>query len=337
VTHVDVVPLSDQLRALHEARDAAALVRLLEPVARADITSQPRIAFYLADSWRRVGRRQEALDLLVEAAPAFDRRGNDALHRLRLNLVGMICFDIGRIADAEHAWRTLLEDASDAGDGEHVARANQNLGAIYTLHVRTEEAIASYERAMAAYRMLGHRRGLAQCHHNLGLTYRELHFGPKADHHFLQAIRYAIAGDSEDEIARAEQERALLIYLERNDAPLARITVRRALDRFTAMAESAGIGEALRVLGLIELGEGLDEASRGHFRLALRQADATNNRLLEAETLEAVAVLEERDGDTETAHDLRNRAADLFAALGAPEWGRRERERVRRVAARGSR
>lgn len=329
-----VTPFDAQMRALHDARDAAGITEILEAVPRPEIIAQPRNAFYLADALRRLGRREEAIELLRAATAGFDRRGNDALHRKRLNLEGMIYFDTGRIGEAEIAWRSLLEDASAADDEENVARANQNLGAVYTLHVRAEEAITSYERAMAAYRLMGHRRGLAQCHHNLGLTYRELHFGPKADAHFLQAIRYAIADHSEDEIARAEQERALLIYIDRKDARLARATARRALDRFTSLRESAGIGETLRVLGLIELGEGDDNASRTHLRDALAHAEATANPLLEAESLEAVSVLEERAGDTDAAHVLRARAQALFAELGAVEWGRRERDRVRLISAR---
>jgi tetratricopeptide (TPR) repeat protein len=327
-------PLAAQLRALHDARDAAGVAAILEPFARADIVSNPHNAFYLADALRRLGRREDALELLHDADLSFNRRGNDLLHRRRRNLEGMIYFDTGRIPEAERAWRSLLEDASEVADEENIARANQNLGAIYTLQVRTEEAIASYERAMAAYRLMGHRRGLAQCHHNLGLTYRELQFGPKADNHFLQAIRYAIADHSEDEIARAEQERALLIYTDRRDAPLARVTARRALERFSALRESAGVGEALRVLGLIELGEGENNASRLHLRDALAHAQATANPLLEAESLEAVSVLDERAGDTERAHVMRARAQTLFAELGAVEWGRRERERVRQISAR---
>jgi tetratricopeptide (TPR) repeat protein len=322
----------DRLRALHDARDAAGVASMLEPVSRNDLLSQPQRLFFLADAWRRIGRRDDALDLLRDGSFAFDRRGNDPLHRRRLNLEGMLLFDIGRFREEETKWQQMLDDASDAGDTEFVARANQNLGAIYTLHIRSEEAIAAYERAMAAYRLMGHRRGLAQCHHNLGLTYRELDFAPKADAHFLQAIRYAIADHSEDEIARAEQERALLIYTSRHDAPLARVTVNRALGRFSALQEHAGVGEAFRVLGLIELGEKHDAQSRAHFRDALAHAEATRNPLLAAESLEAVSVLEERAGDMDAAHEMRARAQTIFAELGAVEWGRRERERVRAIA-----
>jgi tetratricopeptide (TPR) repeat protein len=328
----DASSFDDRLRALHDARDAVGIVTLLEEVDRSDVIAQPRSVFYLADAMRRLGRREHALDLLRDAASSFERRGNDELHRRRLNLEGAICFDIGRIAEAERVWLTLLQDASDAGDAEHVARANHNLGAIYTLHIRAEEAISAYERAMAAYRTMGNRRGLAQCHHNLGLTYRELDFAPKADGHFLQAIRYAIADHSEDEIARAEQERALLIYASRHDAPLARITANRALGRFSALQEYAGVGETMRVLGLIELGERHDAQARAHFRDALAHAEATRNPLLQAESLEAVSVLEERAGDRDAAQEMRMRAEKLFDEIGATEWGKRERQRVRALA-----
>ena len=329
-----MTPHDNELRALHEARDAAGVVALLEQTPRDELLTHPRSAFYLADAWRRLGRRDEAAELLHDARNAFERRGNDALHRQRLNLVGALYFDTGCIAEAESVWRVLLDDASTAGDEEHVARANHNLGAIYTLQVRAQEAISAYERAMAAYRLMGNRRGLAQCHHNLGLTYRELDFAPKADGHFLQAIRYAIADRSEDEIARAEQERALLIYTDRHDARLARVTANRAMQRFSTLQEHAGVGETLRVLGLIELGEGRDDDARAHLRDAIAHAAATRAPLLEAESLEAISVLEERAGDTEAAHATRSRAQNIFEQIGAREWGQRERARVRVISGR---
>src|SRR5690606_6128620 len=213
----DVVPLETRARTLHEERDPAALAMLFDGVDRTSIVTSPSLSFCLADAWRRVGRGTDAIALLQDAEPAFARHGNDVLHRHRLNLEGMLRFDAGDVAAAESCWRSLLAAASEAHDDDFIARANNNLGVIYTLHGRWEEAIASYERAMVAYRSTGRRRGLAQAHQNLGITYRELDFAPKADHHFVQAIRYASADASEDEIARAEQERALLIYMSQRD------------------------------------------------------------------------------------------------------------------------
>src|SRR5688572_2541426 len=162
--------LEQRAALLHEARDYRGLAALLEAQDAATIAASAQLAFWLADAWRRLGRGADALGVLRAAAHEFGRLGNDPLERHRLNLEGMLRFDAGDVARAEENWRELLALASAAHDDDFVARANNNLGVIYTLHGRAEEAIACYERALAAYRRVGRRRGLAQAHQNLGIT-----------------------------------------------------------------------------------------------------------------------------------------------------------------------
>lgn len=328
--------LEARARELHEERDPAALALLLGGTDRAVLNASPSLAFWLADAWRRLGRGADAVALLTDATPAFARQGNDTLHRHRLNLEGMLRFDAGEVAAAESSWRALLAAASEARDDDFVARANNNLGVIYTLHGRWQEAIACYERAMVAYRSIGRRRGLAQAHQNLGITYRELDFAPKADHHFVQAIRYASVDASEDEIARAEQERALLIYVSQRDAELARATAQRALTRFEQLGERGATADTLRVLGIIEIGEGQLERATRLLNSALERARDARLPLVEAETLEALAVVVQQRRDVQLAAALRQDAEHLFGRIGASAWGRRTRSRVARIALRTS-
>ncbi|HEX6309977.1 MAG TPA: tetratricopeptide repeat protein [Longimicrobiales bacterium] len=328
--------LEARARELHEERDPAALALLLAGTDRSVVIASPSFAFWLADAWRRLGRGAEALALLAEAAPAFARYGNDALHRHRLNLEGMLRFDAGEVAAAESSWRALLAAASEAADDDFVARANNNLGVICTLHGRWQEAITCYERALVAYRSIGRRRGLAQAHQNLAITYRELDFAPKADHHFLQAIRYASVDASEDEIARAEQERALLIYIAQHDAALARATAQRALTRFEQLGERGATADTLRVLGIIEIGEGQLERATRLLNSALERARDARLPIVEAETLEALAAVLEQRRDVQLAATLRRDAEHLFGRIGATAWGRRTRSRIARIALRAA-
>lgn len=322
--------LVDRARALYDQRLYAELAELLAPVRDQLAEASPYAAFYLADAWRRLGKQPAALELVSSCAAASKRSGIPRLELDRLNLEGMLRFETGDIAGAEQSWRALLARAGQEKSDDFTARANNNLGIIFTLQARAPEAVMSYQRALSAYQLLGSSRGLAQSHQNLAITFRELEQYDDADNHFEQAIRHAQSSHSDDEVARAEQERALLFYLRARDASLARVTVRRAIGRFTSLNDPVGVSDSRRVLAMIELGEGDTATARTHGEEALQQARAVGHVLLEAELLAVLAAIARKQADLARAGELEIQAARTFDKLHASAWG----ERVRAVAAR---
>lgn len=312
-------------RELFERHQWQELAALLEALPEAELRADPQAGLWLADAWRRFGRHDESLALIEAITPTTKRAALPRLPLFRLNLVGMIRFETGDIRGAEEAWRELVALASRERDEEFVARANNNLGIICTLHGRPAEAVACYERAITSYRKLGLSRHIAQSHQNLGITYRDLQHFDEADEHFRAAIRYATDEGSVDEVARAEQERSLLIYLSQRDAPLARVTVQRALGRFRSLSDPLGEADSTRVLAMIELGEGHKQHALELADRALASARKAGHLLLEAEILEVLA------GAGRAPATTRAEAQEKFAAAGAPEWGRRFGELVQRL------
>ena len=321
------VSLLEQARALQAGRDYPGLAALLGPVPRAQLLLEPELGVLLAEAWRRGGERARALELAGELEPVCGRRGNDRLSRERSNLEGILLFESGELAGAEAEWRRLLDASSRAGDEEFVARANQNLGIIYTLTDRWEEALASHERAIVAYQRLGYLRGLAQAHNNLAISYREMGFPDEADQAFRQALAFARTDGSEDELGRIEQEWALLTGM-RGDAALASVTAERSLRRFRSLGEPAGAGDALRVLGVVALWDGRLEPARTRLEEALRLARELHLRLLEAETVEALAARAAAAGDEAAADRLRLEGETIFVELGASQWGSQIRRQL---------
>jgi tetratricopeptide (TPR) repeat protein len=317
-----IVERARDLFARHQWQELDALLRAL---SREALRAQPELGYWLADTWRRLGRQTEALDLLEDVTPSIKRSGVPRLSLSRSNLLGMLRFETGDIPAAEAAWRDLLAEASNERDEEHVARANNNLGIIYTLHGRPTEAIACYERAITSYRKLGLARHIAQSHQNLAITYRDMGHFQEADEHFLAAIRYATDAGSEDEIARAEQERSLLMYLAGRDAPMARATVGRALTRFASLGDPVGHADSLRVLAMVELGEGQRQTAIDHAQDALAAARSAHHALLEAEVMEVLA------GAGVAREEMEALAEEKFGSVGAAEWGRRFRSVVRQL------
>ncbi len=321
-------------RTLQTARDYQGLAALLGPVARAQLLAEPELGFLLAEAWRRAGERAGALELARALEPVCRRRGNDRLARERSNLEGILLFESGDLAGAEAEWRQLLDASSRGGDDEFLARANQNVGIIYTLAGRWHEALASHQRAIVAYQRLGYVRGLAQAHNNLAISYREMGFPDESDQAFRDALAFGRADGSEDEVGRIEQEWALLTAM-RGDAVLAAVTAERSLRRFLSLGEPAGAGDALRVLGIVALWDGRLEEATARLNEALRLARDLRLRLLQAETVEALAALALAVGDESAAGRLQEDADNIFAELGAASWGAQiRRQLVGRMPAR---
>lgn len=328
--------LRRRAKALNEARDYPALDRLLRGLEEDVLRGNLDLAFLRADVGRRLGRREDALALLDRLETLFERQGNVRLQRQRLNLLGSLLFETGEILGATEAWTRQLELASTADDEEFAARANNNLGVAATVQDDLPGALSAYGRAVLSYQRLGYLRGLGQSHHNLGITYREMGFHEEADRHFRRAAEMARDGGSEDELARVEQERALLLYL-MGDPRLAEHTACRALERYEALEDPAGQGEAHHVLGLVALGERDLAAGQASLDRALQLASAASAVLLRAEALEARAALRRlQERDSEADHDEES-AARIFQEMSAPAWGRRIRDRARALAAHASR
>lgn len=324
----------EEARALLRANDARGLVALLGDLGQEALVSEPELGFLLATGLRRVGESARAFALAEALAPACERRGRDRLWRSRLNLEAALRLERGNAAAAESAWLTLVDAATAAGDADTLSRAHNNLGIIFTLQGRWEEALASYGRALAACHRIGDRRGLAQAHQNVAICYRELGFTRQADAHFRSAIDDGLAAGSEDVVGRAEEERALLMLLQQ-DPRLARATAERALERLHDIGDTAGEGEALRVLGLVAMAEGDRAGASRLLTEALDRARAAGAVLLEAETLTALAVMADPDGAGEG--DDARRAAEQFAAFGARGWGEHVRRRMTTLWMEGSR
>lgn len=309
-----------EARERYEARDYAATARLIEQADAARRLSQPELGFLLAASWRQLGRPDEALALARELTDPCLRRGTPRLALRRLNLEAMLRFEAGAVADAEALWLRLHGSASADEDAEYVAHASNNLGVVYTLQTRMDDALASYERALVAYQRLGERVGLGQAHQNLGITHRESARPDHADEHFESARYHATAAGDERLLGRVEAERSLLLA-RRGDQRLADATVGRARSRLQLVGDRVGIGEAWRAAGLVALATGRPDEAIEPLGLALEIARATGHALLEAETLLGLAVARRATGAA-GGDDAHADATALFERIGAMQWCR---------------
>lgn len=303
--------------------------------------SDPALAYRFGEALYHTGRMEE-LAAYATVCESVTRRGADPVGTMRaLNLAGIAAFELGETAKAREKFDALMELAEAERDEEMLARAANNLGAISNLRGRRHEALAYYHLAIPLYQKMGQPKGLAQTHHNLGMSYRDL--GRLEDSAAAYGHAVALAGGigyrplvAMSTVGRAEAE------LLRGDLPLARQLVERGLALARAVPDPISEAEALRVRGLVQAGEsaavaaevrepgagaaGAVEAALADLEGAAELARTTRNALLEAEVERDIGRLELRRGRRDEGRRRLEAAASRLDALGAVAEARALRE-----------
>src|SRR6267143_4020257 len=115
--------------------------------------------------------------------------GNDVLAAEALNTLGAMDLATGSL---EQAAATFLQ-ALDLGASSRQlrARVQQNLGIVANIQGDLNEALARYERSLAAYRDCGDEHGCAIAYHNLGMVSADRGRLEAADVYFRESRAFA--------------------------------------------------------------------------------------------------------------------------------------------------
>lgn len=309
-----------EAHARYQACDYAGVVELLGRLPRESLLAEPAEAVLLAHSARRVGGVDDLLEFVDETVEAARAR-DPAILCDALNLRGGILFERGRVQAAERTWCDLVDVATTADEPQFVARASNNLGVAAILSMRLESAIGSFHRAVSAYLRLSHARGLAQSHTNLGIIYREMDHEQETYANFQRALTWAHAAEADEELARIEGELALYHLYLCKDVNAAQSTAQQALDRYTSLGQPIGVAHVTRVLGLIAIARGQFDAAEELLDRALATAVQYNIKLLQGETLLALAANAQWRGALPRKFNCEEQAREIFAGLSAEPWG----------------
>ena len=158
-----------------------------------DIRGNAACAALLGEALVRTGRASEARAWLVETLPGMARGDDRASLRRATVLSGAAHFELGDLAEARRLFYETLDLARADADDALVARAMNNLGAIDNIQGRWTEALANYNLAVSAHQRLGSARGLAECYHNMAITYRDLGDLEEADELEQRSVEFARA------------------------------------------------------------------------------------------------------------------------------------------------
>src|SRR2546426_9201769 len=167
---------ADALIAARECERGGRLTEAIEEYERAIAAAERASdATVLAEALRRLAilrrHRDEptrARELCRRSYDVAREIGNDVLAAEALNTLGAMDLATGSL---EQAASTFLQ-ALDLGASSRQlrARVQQNLGIVANIQGDLNEALARYERSLAAYRDCGDEHGCAIAYHNLGMV-----------------------------------------------------------------------------------------------------------------------------------------------------------------------
>jgi tetratricopeptide (TPR) repeat protein len=266
----------------------------------------------------RTGRSQAAREWLGQALRQLERRGERVALRRAMNLLGVALFELGHLEEAVGILEQVAEIAWSHGDDLLLAKARNNLGTIANVRGQRDKALTLYQLAVPVYQRLGSTSGLAECYHNMAITYRDSLALDHADECERRAIEFAHEAGSRRLTALARLGRAE-INLRRGEISLAEAGATFAAAAFREAADPVGEGDALRLIGVARTLQGKLEMAHSALETALALTRKHGAALNEAETLRALAEWAAAEGNLDVARAHASGAAALLERLGARE------------------
>lgn len=314
---------SSATRLLDAARRYDRKGALKEAVAgfEAAITESERLEDWwtLAEALRRLAvtlhrvHEGDAARRLADRSCAVARQvGDGPLLAEGLNTLGGFHLVGECFGQAEAKFREALEHAPPGSQLR--GRVEQNLGTIRSTQGDHTGATAHYERSLAAFTAAGDEHSSAIAHHNLGVVSQERRRWIEAESHFRLAL--ASADRTGDTYLKG------MVLLNRSEVLVAvgRLVEARRLAEFAGgifdeLRASAELGDAYRVLGVIQRETGQLRQAQARLRLAVELSATAGSALGEAEALRDLAVTCALAGDSDSATDLLVRASRALARL----------------------
>jgi len=306
----------DKAQQLAAAGHHAEVVALLGAQDGNELEGSPSLALLYGTAHARMGRHDEGRRWLDVALDQARKRNEQAIEGRALNARGAVALVGGRIDEAADFCTRGLMVASRDSDVATAGRCSTNLGIISHLRGRHAEAIASWEIARAAFDRAGWRQGIAQCQHNLAITYREQGAFDRALMEADRAVAEAQASGDHTLWALALRGRAE-IRVVRGELQLARGELDRVYEIRRSVPDPADEAEDLRTMAMVLAAEGEAGAAESALRDVIARADGHRRPQLLAEATRDLALVLRRSGRNAEAQEAARTAQAIFARLGA--------------------
>jgi putative nucleotidyltransferase with HDIG domain len=240
--------------------------------------------------------------------------GDAVLAAEALNALAGFDFESGEIEAARERFYQALELGS--ASAELRGRTEQNLGILANIQGKLAEALAHYQRSLAAFESTGDERGCAIAYHNLGMVSADRELWDDADRYFRRTLETAESiGDVHLQglglLNHAE------VHIARQRYEQARANAESALAIFDRLGARLDKADAYKVIGRVYRETGRNMLAESRLRSAVELAVSTGSILSEAEASRELALLYQNMGRNQEALRFLNAAHRLFGRLNA--------------------
>jgi HD-GYP domain-containing protein (c-di-GMP phosphodiesterase class II)/Tfp pilus assembly protein PilF len=276
-----------------------------------------------ADLLRAIGRLhfergdyRRARELFGQSLTQAQVIGNAAQMGAALNGLAVVEQFLGNSSEAEEHYREAGRLAELAGDRKLAGLVQQNLGALATIRGAYDAALEYNRSALAAFRMLNDEMASARVLNNIGMLHVDLAQLGHAELSYRSALTLAERNGDAGLRVKIQINRAELA-LARQDFEAAHEFCDEAFREYTRLGSESGLSETYKVYGNLYRETGNMPLAATHFTLALKLAQACEDRVLEAECERERALLDMQEGRHRDALAALNRAHRLFQELRA--------------------
>jgi len=235
-----------------------------------------------------------------------------------LTEVGLLKSSIGRLDEAEEAFRWVLEVACTQGDEGAKAAALGNLGLIYRRRGELDKAEEVLGKGLKIHEQLGDRGGMAGDHGNLGLIYQTRGELEKAEEMFVRVLE--IEKDLGRLWSTANSYGNLgTIFLMRGELEKAEEMYRKSLEIEKKLGRQEGMANVYAALGLVNEKRGdLDRAEEMHVK-SLEIEEKLGRQEGMARQYGNLGVILQRSGELKKGEEMYLKSLEIFKKLGQQE------------------
>jgi len=270
----------------------------------------------LSDVASRRAHWKEALSSIRKAETIFTELGDFRGLASCRNLTGTVFADTGELKKAARAFNEGLAFLDKKKDPFTKAKIETNIGTIYNIFGKFDEAYSNYNRALIKFEQLGFHSNIAEVFHNIGMLLLKKRKLKEALNQFDRSLSVSLSARIYYLIAISYLSKAET-YTIIPDLALADAYTEKSLELGYKLDDKLTIADAFKVKGSIMRLQGNHESALELLLTSLRLNEKIKSKMNYAETCVELGLLYKSSNDVNLSTEYVHKALHIFRKIGA--------------------